>query len=228
MGVFDFFKTKAETPLKVECVNLETTVKTITPQIAPGDMEQFLLLPFSFAGCKFIGKSDEPQTAYVDLDQKNQVAAWDEIEKINLFIEQSRNYSALIPKNIRIPNEEIVYSQYNESYGYSRLICSPYTLKGNKSKYPLKFIFMTKSKEATYIQKRNKVTVIPADSTNGEIVYAQDGQPAKAKVNFWRDGVGFFYEFKTIGRTFLINRIKSTAKRDITDMPVVIYEENLN
>lgn len=227
MGIFDFFKTKSGAPLKVEHVKLETTEKIVESKISQKDMEQFLLLPFSFVGCKFIGKSDDPQVAYVDLGQKNQVAAWGEIEKINLFIEQSRDYSALIPKDILIPNEKIVYQKYSEDYGYSKLMCTPYTLKGNKAKYPLKFIFTTEQKESTYIQKRNKVIVIPADSTHGEIVYAQDGQPAKAKVNFWRDGIGFFYEFKTIGRTFLINRIKSTAKKDKNDMPSIIYEENL-
>lgn len=227
MGVFDFLKGQQPVPASMSEKKLskaEQEQKVVEQSTIEG-MEQFSMLPFAFVGRKLNKDYHSHPQASIDLDSQNISAAKIELEKLNDFIVQSFSLSKLIPSDIRIPIDDIVYHQYKKEHGHSKLICTPFTATGKLSKYPLKFFFMTRlDGETTYKKKGKALIQIAPDSTSGEIVYARDGQSATAKVNFWRGGIGFFYEFKTIGRTFLINKIRSTIKTDEKGLPAVIYQ----
>lgn len=227
MGLFDIFKKPDVQPVsssqnKMSQIDKE---KLMVEQATAQAMEQFSFLPFIFSGRELKKEYSGHPTAFMNLDSQNIKAASIELEKLNEYIKESVGFSDLIPCNILIPIDEIEYKQYSKAHGYSKLICTPLTATGKQSKYPLKFLFMTRlDTESIYESKGSKIIVTPGDKTTGEIVYGLDGQPATAKVNFWRNGTGYFYEFKTVGRTFLIYKIKTTLNTDEKGLPMVIYQ----
>ena len=226
MGVFDFLEGQRAAPASTSEKKLskaEQEQKVVDRATIEG-MEQFSMLPFAFVGRKLNKDYHGHPQASIDLDRQNISAAKIELEKLNEFIARSHNLSELIPEEIKISIDDIVYKPYKKEHGYSKLICTPYTATGKLSKYPLTFFFMTRlDGEPTYRKKGTALIPIPSNKSSGKIVYAKDGQAATAKVSIWIDGVGFFYEFKTIGRTFLISKIKSTIKTDEKGLPSVIF-----
>lgn len=235
MGVLDLFKRPVvQTVTSIEQTEASTEKKSkmsqdekerlIVEQATIEAMEQFSFLPFIFSGRKMERNYAGHPTAFINLDRQNIAAAKIELDNINEYIKKSPELSDLIPLDICIPIDKVEYKQYNKSYGYSKLICTPYTATGKQAKYPLKFLFMTRLDNTSYVEEASGIIRTKNTSTHGEIIYGVDGRPATAKINFWRDGIGYFYEFKTVGRTFLINKIKCTMKTDERGLPAEIYK----
>lgn len=198
--------------------NLNTTElskvekETIMVQkVTSKDMEQFTMIPYQL-NCpvkKFIRPGGHP-FAYMDLNQANQIIAKDEIRRINEYINQAKDYVPRLPKRIDVCIEKIMFNPYSKDYGYTRLICTPYTFSGKKSKYPLHLHFMTR--------------IDIEDCDIGKIYYGQDGKILKANISIWRNHTGWLFTFKTIGRTLVLYEIKSNICPDESGQPTTIYK----
>lgn len=220
MGLLDLFtrRQKAEKQTqRIACTEQTAkptrieTERMLVEEVSAEDMQQFTRIPYQWCGP--IQKSISPNRhsfAYMDLDQQNQSIARQALQYIDSFIQESHSLSKFIPKDICIPIDQMVYHQYSAFYGYTRLMCTPYTPTGKISKYPVSLSFTTRLDS-------------DFDETHGVLFYTVDGNISKANVNCWRKKFGFFYEFKTIGRTFVLFRIKSTVKTTSNGLPDVIY-----
>ena len=176
------------------------------------DMRSFPNLPYSFDSAmrKMIQPNSHP-FAYIDLNEHNQSIAKCSLCFIDGMIRDSRKLSKYISSSVRIPVNDIVFKQLNASYGYTRLICSPYTPTGKESKYPVSLSFMT--------------DLSKMDETHGEIFYLKSGEIGKAEVNIWTKGIGYFYKLKIIDGYLAISEIKSSAITDDRGLPITIYKK---
>ncbi len=234
MGLFDFLKNK--TPNKEEqCPpgykvvgrtdygapiygEIEPKLHTVdkerimVDQITSTDMQQFNMMPFNLIGPvkKFVKEGSHP-FAYIDLDEMNQIAAKQEIEQINEYIIKAKNYIPRLTQDIKIDISKVVFQQYDKSYGYSRIMCTPYTFHGKISKYPLSLLFMSKYDIRSY-------------SVTGELFYGKDGKVGKANVSIIKNGIQWIFHFKTLGRTFILFRAKTSLVPDVNGLPSVVYE----
>lgn len=166
-------------------------------RVTTSDMEQFTMIPYQL-NCpvkKFVKDGGHP-FAYMDLNQANQVMAKEEIEKINVYLRQAREYIPSIPIKTEIHIDQIVFSPYSDKYGYTRLVCNPYTFSGKISKYPLCLNFMSR------LDRRNQDV--------GCLYYGQDGRILKADVNIFRNNLCWAFAFKTVGRTFVLHDVSTS------------------
>lgn len=132
---------------------------------------------------KYIHEGNHP-FAYMEILGENVGIVKSEIKKMNAVIKESiRDYPG-IPQNLSIPASSLVFQSPN--YGYTRIMCTPKTYEGNKSKYPYTLYFCTD------LSKRG-------NTTHGELTYGQDGKVQKATVVFWRNNNQFVLNFKMVG-----------------------------
>lgn len=221
MGLMDLFKRKgketeqiaSETPhidINEKWAQIDTEHRLVA-NLQQKDMAQFPLIPYHFKSPiqKEFAPNHHPQ-AYIDLDEENQEVANQSLQYMNSFLQDSYKLSKKIPKNIYIPLDQIIFNQYGESSEYSRLICTPYTPKGKISKYPISLFFCT-------------CMDCDRDTTHGKLFYTEDGRIGKANVYCWRKRTGYFYEFKTIDKQFLLYQIKCSSITNSQGRPQVIY-----
>lgn len=131
---------------------------------------------------KYMHEGNHP-FAYMEILGENIGIVKSEIKKMNAIIKESiRDYPS-IPQNLSIPASSLVFQSPN--YGYTRIMCTPKTYEGNKSKYPYTLYFCTD------LSKRG-------NTTHGELTYGQDGKVQKATVVFWRNNNQFVLNFKMI------------------------------
>lgn len=155
-------------------------VKNVTTD----DMRELNRMPFTcnIEVKKYIHEGNHP-FAYMDLFGENINIVKSEIRKMNIIITESIKVYPAIPQNLRIPENDLVFQSSN--YGYTRLKCTPKTFTGKQAKYPYSLYFCTD------LSKHG-------NTTHGELTYGQDGTIQKAMVCFWRNGNGFFLNFKMI------------------------------
>ncbi len=133
---------------------------------------------------KYIHEGNHP-FAYMEILGENINIVKAEIKKMNTIIKEGiRDYPG-IPQNLSIPAGSLVFQSPNEGYGYTRIMCTPKTYEGNKSKHPYTLYFCTD------LSKRG-------NTTHGELTYGQDGKVQKAKVVFWRNNSQFVLNFKMV------------------------------
>lgn len=155
------------------------TVQNITT----GDMQE-LDMPFvcNTEVKKYIHEGNHP-FAYMEIFGENVSIVKSEIKKMNAIIKEGvRDYPS-IPQNLSIPASSLVFQSPN--YGYTRIMCTPKTYEGNKSKYPYTLYFCTD------LSKRG-------NTAHGELTYGQDGKVQKATVVFWRNNNQFVLNFKMV------------------------------
>lgn len=212
MGLLDFL-TKRNSTTKVPSSESETLTavdkeRIMVARVTTQDMVQFTSMPYHL-DCE-VKKSDAPQShpfAYIDLDRKNISVAEAEMTKLNVYLAAAHLLCSKVPKNIGIPVKDIVYKP-PKNYGYTRLMCTPYTFTGKLSKFPLSLSFMTD------LSKMD-------NSTHGKMHYGQDGRVQKAEVYCWRRGKGYFFYFKTEGRDLVISKIETA---DTSGIKVEAYK----
>lgn len=221
MGLIDLFKRKRkETPqipsevphtdINEKWAQIDTEHRLVA-NVQMADMQQFTLIPYHFN--REIQKEFSPNhhpLAYMDLDEENQDVAQQALHYIDTFIRDSYKLSKIIPKSLHIPISEIMFEPYDDGYGYSRLFCTPYTPTGKISKHPVSLFFCTRMDN-------------DATSTHGKLFYEADGSISKANVYCWRNRIGYFYEFKTIDKQFLLYQIKYSSITNSQGHPQVIY-----
>lgn len=155
------------------------TVQNITT----GDMQE-LDMPFvcNTDVKKYIHEGNHP-FAYMEIFGENVGIVESEIKKMNAIIKEGIRYYPSIPQNLSIPASSLVFQSFN--YGYTRIMCTPKTYEGNKSKYPYTLYFCTD------LSKRG-------NTTHGELTYGQDGKVQKATAVFWRNNNQFVLNFKMV------------------------------
>lgn len=189
----------------------ENTAVRLVNQVSTADMLKFSLMPFDLnAPIKKIIKPHAKPFAYIDIGVKNQAVVKKELTEMNRYIALSTALSPRIPRDILIPVDNIIFVSHNDS-NYTHLKCTPYTAKGNVSKYPLCLYFTTP-------------TVAETSTTHGQLFYGVDGRVAKGDVHFWKNHVGYHYYFKTVGRTLTIAKIEMVMVSAAGATTIVIYE----
>lgn len=191
--------------------------QALVERIQTEDMAQFQMIPFDL-NCKikkFIKPGGHP-FAYIDLNKTNQLSAKEELMKINEYIIQSYDYVPGIRNKAILHVGRIVFEEYGSGYGYTRLICTPYTESGRISKSPLHLSFMTRLDNTDY-------------QATGKLFYAIDGSVIRAEVHISQNAHTERYEgrsfyFKTVGRTFVLNEVKATNPKERFSSPETIYK----
>lgn len=186
--------------------------RIMVDRIIGREMEQFDMMPFQL-NCpvkKNIKEGTHP-FAYIDLNDVNQMVAKQEIEKINEYIIQAKDYIPRLTSDVKIDISKIVFQQFSKDYGYSRIICTPYTFKGKISKYPMSLLFMSRADISGYFE-------------TGELFYGKDGNIGKANVSILTKKLHWIFEFKTVGRTLFLFRAKTNLVQDENGLPSVVYE----
>ena len=163
-------------------------------------MRKFPSLPYNF-NCPIqqdIKEGTHP-TANMDLDKENQRIALESLEYLNSIIEKSRNRIKPIPKKVRIPIKDIIFKPVNTGYGYSHLVCTPYTPTGKLAKHPI-YLFFT-----TDLDKSR-------DETHGTVHYGKNGLISKAEVYIWKNKTGFAFSFRTVEGSLILQAAKSSMQ----------------
>lgn len=233
MGIFDFFKRKepqvttsvveqsrAEQPQEKKLTYVEKELIMVN-RITAQDMLQFDMLPYSF-DClikKHIKEGSHPY-AYIELNKQNQEIAKSDLSRINQYIVQAIDYIPKLTHAYEIQVDKIVFQRYSQSggYGYTIIVCTPYTFAGKISTHPFSLSFSSRQDVQDY-------------TVHGELFYGRDGSIMKGSVNVWRrqngyekPATGWLFSFKTIGHTLVLNQAKSTLFADKRGMPGIAYE----
>lgn len=88
---------------------------------------------------------------------------------------------------------------------------TPFTPSGKPSKYPLML---------RYIYK-NKYDAPPPNECFGEIYYLQNGEIGKARLIFWRENIGYFFNFGQTNNTLVVKKVEKSTPPD----RIVLYKE---
>lgn len=181
-------------------------------RITTKDMVQFESMPYqlNFPVHKLIEEHAHP-FAYINLSRANISIAKEELNRINAQIAADSTLSPVIPHSLRIPVDRIVFAPSKER-GYTRIICTPYTIDGEISKYPISLVFMTNLYEQ-------------ADTTHGTLFYNQDGDIAKADIYFWRGNEGFFFYYETLNRSFVLSKVELSRPSSVYQPNVILYKD---
>lgn len=236
MGLFDFIKSKlsgGSQPQKafdIELAEHEVTEKKEKPEPAPRkitneDMQQFEMLPFTFSEpVKYWRGIINPYR--MNLSPDDQFTVIRELAKLDVYIRQSPSLSPLIPADINIMLDSLVFteSKSKDVYTpYTHLICNPYTATGKLSKHPVGVSFSTPQDSfVEWVGNIGRTRTL--DCSEGVVWYSRDGEISKAHISIWKNYEGYFYDFKTVGKTFYLNKIVSTVSKGKNDLPGVIYK----
>lgn len=154
-------------------------------KVQTSDMLQFINMPYDL-NCtvrKFIREGGHP-FAYMDLSNLNQAIAKSELEKINYLLQTDKAFSRRKRKP-QIPISEIQFHEYSKFYGYTRIMCKPYTKTGKIAKYPLSLFFCTRLDNEK-------------SETHGELFYGKDGTIQKADIYIWHGNSNDIISLKMI------------------------------
>lgn len=194
--------------------------RIMVQRVTAEDMLQFPDIPYQL-NCpihKQMDKNSHP-FAYMDLNEYNQSVAKRNLKMVNRLIVDAQKYIPLLSNEFQIRIEKIMFKKYDPGYGYTRIMCTPYTFSGKISKYPLYLFFMTRGDVRTY-------------SASGELYYEKDGHISKGTVNIWREqvpysgGTGWLFKLKEVDKKLTIAEAKTNLRPDKYGQPTVVYKVN--
>lgn len=167
------------------------------------EMNCFPCLPFQICNCSYIGEN----TAWATYNMTNKRCLQPAINELNYLLADVVNLddtvSKIIPQNYFIDFKSICfdYSDYVK-YGdlpRSYMLYRPKTKSGKLSRFPLIAFFNT-IKNSPSEKSENYI---------GELCYSVNGELCEAKLHCWKHGKFAEFEFSTIGRTFMISKIRT-------------------
>lgn len=224
MGLFDFLKRKPRAPEKQtsatsvwsrnnagSSISYVDKERIMVERVTIEDMKKFATLPYMWNNK--IQKFNIPGAhpfAYMELVGDNINVAKSELEKINILLADACQLSKLIPKQLSIPVNQIIFTR-QENQGHTRLMCTPHTFTGKISKYPASLSFMTDISSNS-------------NSSHGELLYLQNGSVGKANIYLWRRGCGYFLYYKTDNNALTLSKIDYFGKSNNTGKPTTIYK----
>lgn len=179
---------KIETPGEPKKLSTVEKERIMVQRVSTNDMLQFrdILYQLNCPIHKQMAKNSHP-FVYMDLIPYNQEIAKKDLSCLAVLIKKDVNYSPKFSLNVK----KIEFSEYSPDYGYTRLMCTPYTFSGKTSKFPISLSFMTRMD-------------VPIYQALGSIYYLQDGSIGKAEVHIWRrasyssPGQGRSFYFKSV------------------------------
>lgn len=158
------------------------------------DVQQLSGFPFVWNGR--LWKDTRPQShpyAYMDIFGPNVAIAKEELEKMNAHIANAISLCKKLPKSLRIPIEDIVFTK-SPNKGYSQIICAPVTHLGEPTDHPITFSFMTNMERS--------------NTTHGNLIYGRDGFIHKAVIYFWRNSNGYFLHYETVNNELVLSKVE--------------------
>ena len=168
------------------------------------DEHMQMLKNFPFVWNQKLKKELSPQThpfCYMNITGQNTVAVKNELSKLNSYIRRD-----VIKHNIKgffsIPVDELVFSE-TKHHGHTKFVCSPITLTGRPSKYPLSIYFTTQL--YSYV---DSIPVLNKNTTHGEVFYGMDGKINKAQIYFWRNETHLFFYYKTVDGELRLTKLE--------------------
>lgn len=165
----------------------------LSQRITVQDMLHFADSPYAFDQqlYTYVPETTHPDI-FMDLSPHNIEIAKQHFSMLNsLIFEQFSNIPRLNPLFLVSP-DSLAFYPYHDSYGYTRIVCTPYTPSGGISRSPFYLCYMTRLDN-------------PGSSLNGMIFYGVDGRIRKATMNSWRrvsddlPSDGWAFEFKDRG-----------------------------
>lgn len=182
------------------------------------DMAQFPEIPYQLNSPikKVLAKNAHP-FAYIDLNQYNQDIAKREISMVNRILLDAIPHIPLLSKKFLIKVEELAFQKYSPGYGYTRIMCTPYTFSGKIAKYPLFLSFMSRADRRSYF-------------THGELYYGKNGKVLKGSVVVNRESIPFKnsvmwdFSFKTVQNILTLAEAKSSLRPDKYGRPTTVYK----
>lgn len=207
--------TKESADRKLSTVEKE---RIMVQRVTAKDMLQFPDIRYRLNASihKHMAKNSHP-FAYMDLDEFNQSIAKQDLSEVNRLIVEAKTYIPLLKSEFFIDISKIAFKQYAPGYGYTHLMCTPYTFTGKISKYPLKLSFMTRMDIRSY-------------SAHGELFYGKSGRIEKGSVNIWREkaafsgSTGWLFAFKTVSKDLALAEAKTTLRPDKYGQPTTVYK----
>lgn len=165
----------------------------VAERITTDDMRSLQNIPFVINTDvkKFIRDGGHP-FAYMDISGENMQIVKQEINKMNQVIKLDLEKYPQLPRTLKIDTNKLVFS--SKDYGYTRIICTPKTYTGKLTKYPYKLFFTTD------LSKSN--------NTSGELIYGQNGEVEKAKINIWKNGSPVLLTYKSIDGRLTLESIE--------------------
>lgn len=200
----------------IEPKGLSTVEKEtiMVERVTTEDMKQFSAIPYDLNEPikKYIQEGAHP-FAYIDLNRENQRIAKSHIRHLGEIINRHRSKIPLLAENVYIDENQIAFSQYSDSYGYTRLMCTPYTFAGNISKNPLTLNFMSR------LDVNSSITL-------GEILYGADGKIQKARVNIWEKHItGWGFYFTSANDILILEQVQTTLRPDEYGGMTAVYKD---
>lgn len=213
MGLFDFFKKKPQplpAPVPVNPLSWYEKEEIIVRRTAQEGMDRFTQFPFQWNSkvLAFTSPNGHP-FAYMDIVGTNLANARAELEFMNTHLTVATDLCKQIPKNLRIPVNEIIFKP-NTGRGYTRIICTPYTIDQKESNTPITLSFMTDLEASS--------------TTHGELIYGKSGHVVKANIYFWRKKNGYFFYYDTVDDSFVLSKIDKTITTDGYSPNVTVYK----
>ncbi len=200
---------KKEEPLKLSYIEKE---RIMVERISSKDMRQFSNIPYNLGGTihKFMEERGHP-FAYINLRLPNIMIARKHLSYMNKLIESYRKEIPLLTNEFYINVNKIVFHEYDPNYGYSRLICEPYTFTGKIAKFPLTLSFMSRLNIRSY-------------QANGSIYYGEDGNIKKADIHIYSGGIGWSFYFATVENELVLEKATTTLKPQKNGLPSIVYK----
>lgn len=227
MGIIQYLKHQLlplPPPPMPEGLSYVEKERILVEYITTADMRQFHEIPYDL-NC-VMHKENKPRShpfAYYILNEKNQKIAREHLQQLNDIIDFHRDIIPKLTNDVYIDVDKIMYQPYGEDYGYSRLMCSPYSFDGSLSPKPISLNFSTRLDVHCY-------------QALGEIIYKQNGHFQSACVNIWKDispskgsNIGWFFTFSTVDSEFVLYEVKHLESKrdqafDAYCMPISVYK----
>lgn len=200
---------KDDEPGKLSTVEKE---RIMVQRVTAKDMQQFPEIPYQLNGTihKKMEKNTHPY-AYMELNTFNQDIAKKGLSSINTLLATASRNIPLLKSSFKIDVGKIMFQKYKDGYGYTTLICTPYTFTGKVSKYPVYLSFMTRMDINSY-------------SALGELHYEKDGKIGKGTTTIWRGGTCWSFSFKRSGDTIMLTEAKTNLRPDKYGRATTVYK----
>ena len=207
-------KPKKDIQKKLSYVEKE---RIIVQRITSADMQQFTQIPYDL-NCPIhkYDKSNGHPFAYMDLNSANIKIAKSELSKLNNYIVDVCSGISGWSRKFCIDVDKVAFAEYSPNYGYTKLMCTPYTFTGEISKIPVSLSFMSRLDVMQY-------------QVVGNLDYSADGNIIKANVNIWsrysyeKPGTGWLFTFYRIDGNLSLEQVKSTINPDKNGMPGIVF-----
>jgi len=209
-GIVYYEKIKREGD--VEKLSTNDKKRIMVRRITQEDMLQFPDIPYQLNAPiqKELREKTQP-FACMDLNEYNQAIAKRDLKMVNALIVDAQKYIRLLSSDFQINIGKVAFRQYSPDYGYTKIMCEPYTFTGKISKYPISLLFMTRMDIKSY-------------SAHGELFYEKNGEITKGSVNIWRNGTGWFFTLKKIDGVLSISEVKTTLRPDKYGRATTVYK----